>query len=128
MVHPTLRIAHGYGLILLEMMVEARGRADQHVGEVWTPCTLKEVGLRGCGIARPDPQQIQSVGDGNALLPEQDWRVTVGSLMHFSASVRYYLLMNVLRRYALAGSALCRAVGHAFPHRTLSQYQHCLLL
>jgi len=83
--------------------------------------------FEGCGITRPDPKQMWSVGDGNALLHDQDGHVTVGYLMPFSA-IRYYFFISVLHRYALASSALCHAVGHAFPHRTSLPVLACLLL
>src|SRR4029453_11030072 len=47
--HPPLRLGPGYGPILLEMMDEARGRADRNVGDVRTPRTLKEAGLHDGG-------------------------------------------------------------------------------
>jgi hypothetical protein len=170
MVHSPLRMAHGFGPLLLDIMDGACGRADRNVGNVRTPHTLKEAGLHdggkrfivleisrrpaatgiyhshrdtlmvkvaallatanifeGCGITRPDPQQMRGVGDGNALLHGQDGPVTVGYLMPFSA-IKYYFFISVLHRYALAGSAVCHAVGHAFPHRTSLPVLACLLL
>jgi hypothetical protein len=128
------------------MIVEARGSADQNVGEVWTPRTLKEVGLRDggqrlrvleisrhpeargihhphrdtlvvkgadllataktfecCGIAHPDTKQIRRVGDGNVLLPEQDWRVSVVSLMPRPAAPMLALATSIADEVWLTG-------------------------